>query len=103
MAGSIVCKCGPAFTQNLFTILGILLVLALVLRFFSKSLFPELWGKLSTAGNEAIDAVGLSGPGAQEEGEGGPEQEGQEGPEQEGEEGPEQEGPEEQVGAEGFY
>ena len=102
MAGSIVCKCGPAFTQNLFTILGILLVLALVLRFFSKSLFPELWGKLSTAGNEAIDAVGLSGPGAQEEGEGGPEQEGpeQEGPEQEG---PEQEGPEEQVGAEGFY
>jgi len=101
MAGSIVCKCGPAFTQNLFTILGILLVLALVLRFFSKSLFPELWGKLSTAGNEAIDAVGLSGSGAQEEGgEEGPEQEAQEGPEQEG---PEQEGPEEQVGAEGFY
>ena len=30
MAGSIVCKCGPAFTQNLFTILGILLVLGVL-------------------------------------------------------------------------
>ena len=44
---SIVCKCGPAFTQNLFTILGILLVLALVVRFFSKQVYPELWDKLT--------------------------------------------------------
>jgi len=69
MAGKIVCKCGPAFTQNLFTILGILLVLSLVLRFFSKSFLPELWGKVSSVGNQAIDAVGLSGH--QEGGEGG--------------------------------
>ena len=47
MAGSIVCKCGPAFTQNLFTVLGILLVLGLVLRFFSKSFLPELWDKIN--------------------------------------------------------
>ena len=48
---SIVCKCGPAFTQNLFTILGILLVLALVVRFFSKQVYPELWDKLTAPFN----------------------------------------------------
>ena len=48
---SIVCKCGPAFTQNLFTVLGILLVLALVLRFFSKQVYPELWDKLTAPFN----------------------------------------------------
>jgi hypothetical protein len=61
MAGSIVCKCGPAFTQNLFTVLGILLVLGLVLRFFSKSFLPELWDKINVYGNRAVDAVGLGG------------------------------------------
>ena len=48
---SIVCKCGPAFTQNLFTVLGILLVLALVVRFFSKQVYPELWDKLTAPFN----------------------------------------------------
>ena len=48
---SIVCKCGPAFTQNLFTILGVLLVLALVVRFFSKQVYPELWEKLTAPFN----------------------------------------------------
>ena len=48
---SIVCKCGPAFTQNLFTILGILLVLALVVRFFSKQVYPQLWDKLTAPFN----------------------------------------------------
>ena len=48
---SIVCKCGPAFTQNLFTILGILLVLALVVRFFSKQVYPGLWDKLTAPFN----------------------------------------------------
>ena len=48
---SIVCKCGPAFIQNLFTILGILLVLALVVRFFSKQVYPELWDKLTAPFN----------------------------------------------------
>ena len=48
---SIVCKCGPAFTHNLFSILGILLVLALVVRVFSKQVYPELWDKLTAPFN----------------------------------------------------
>ena len=47
MASNIVCKCGPAFSQNLFTILGMLLVLTLVVRFFSKTFVPEVWDKIS--------------------------------------------------------
>ena len=48
---SIVCKCGPAFTQNLFTILGIVLVVAVVVRFISKQVYPELWDKLTAPFN----------------------------------------------------
>jgi len=48
MAPNIVCKC-PNFTNNLFSILGILLVFLLVVRFFSKIFLPDIWNPLRKA------------------------------------------------------
>ena len=60
MVSTVECRCGPGFSQNLFTILGMLLVLVLIVRFFSKNYLPEIWDEisqhiphLSTASQEA--------------------------------------------------
>ena len=67
MAPNIVCKC-PNFTNNLFSILGILLVFLLVVRFFSKIFLPDIWNPLRKAISE-LPGMGDSSSGESSGGE----------------------------------